>query len=117
MLAGYPLYEVTLFLLAINRCFNYSLLIMGRSSETIHISCFSFKLFLILASISGSFLQKLLLRCLPNGNFLFPSFPLHLLIGILLEGRAGLSSSFLYLPNYFVILESQIPIYKVYNLW
>ena len=65
-------------------------------------SCLSSSFYsLILAPIGGSFLQLLLLWCLPDVHFLFPSFPLHWLIGILLE-RAGPSLSFL--PSFIYLL-------------
>lgn len=57
---------------------------LGEDSLNMQISCFSLKFYqLILASISGSCLQPLLLWCLHNYIFLFLSFLLHFLIGIL----------------------------------
>lgn len=44
---------------------------------------------LILASVVDAFRQHLVPWCLPNGDFLFPSFFLHLLSGIPLQGRIG----------------------------
>lgn len=52
---------------------------------------------LILASISGSYLQQLILCFLPNGGSLSFSFLLCSLIGILLYGRAVHSPPFMYL--------------------
>lgn len=53
-----------------------------------HISCFSSYFHLLIsATIDDFYLQQLSLCCLPHGNFLFPLFFLHLLTGILLDGR------------------------------
>lgn len=92
--ARYLPYKVIVSLLIINKC------LMGRYIETIQISCFCANFYPpVLASVSGSCLRQYLLRYLPNGDFLFPSFPLPLLVGILLGGRAGPSSAFIYLVS------------------
>lgn len=89
MLARYLPCKVNVSLLVINKC------LMGRYFETIQI-CFCSNFYPpVLASVSGSCLQRYLLWYLPNGDFLFPSFPLPLLVGILLGGRAGPSSAFI----------------------
>lgn len=66
------------------------------------ISCFSLCFLpLVLAFINGSCLQRLCLWCLLHGDFLFLYFLLHLLVGILLSGRAVPSPPFIYLLYYF----------------
>ena len=64
-------------------------------------NCFSLSIcLLILVSISGFYRQQLLLWYLPNEDLLFPSFLLHLLIGILLQGRSIISLPFINLFHY-----------------
>lgn len=76
----------------------------GRYFETIQIPCFCLNFHsLIKTSIGRSSLQELLLWY-SHGDFLFPSFLLYLLIGILLEGTFVSSFSFIYLLSHFCIL-------------
>lgn len=65
--------EVIIFPFIINKY------LVGKHSETMWILCYSsFFCPLILASVAVSCLKQLLLWCLPNGDFLFPSSLLHL---------------------------------------
>lgn len=71
-----------------------------RSFETVKMMCFFLKLCsLFLASIGGSWLNFLL--CGSNGDFLFSSFFLHLLIEISLEESYFSSLTYLFMQLFF----------------
>lgn len=73
-LPGFPSYCLTFYI---------KKYLLGRYFATMWITWFSSH-FLSLTSLDDSCLQHLLLWCLPNSDFLFLSFFVHLLVGILL---------------------------------